>query len=45
MTASADVVIGAGHAGLAMSYWLGQHGVEHRVLDRGAVGQRWRDAR
>ena len=31
------VVIGAGHAGLAMSYCLGELGVRHLVLERGAV--------
>jgi putative flavoprotein involved in K+ transport len=39
------VVIGAGHAGLAMSRCLTDRGVAHVVLDRGAVGQRWRTAR
>lgn len=29
------LVIGAGQAGLAASYWLGRHGVEHLLLDRG----------
>ena len=39
------VVIGAGHAGLAMSRCLTDRGVAHVVLDRGAIGQRWRTAR
>jgi putative flavoprotein involved in K+ transport len=39
------VVVGAGHAGLAMSYCLKERGVEHVVLERGDVGQRWRDER
>ena len=39
------VVIGGGHTGLAMSYCLSQLGVEHLVLERGEVGQRWRDER
>ncbi|WP_091253890.1 FAD-dependent monooxygenase [Arthrobacter sp. ok909] len=26
--------MGAGQAGLATSYWLAQHGVEHHVLER-----------
>jgi len=39
------VVVGGGHAGLAMSYCLTQEGVEHLVLERGDVGQRWRDER
>ncbi len=32
------VVIGAGQAGLATSYWLTQHGLSHVVLERGRVG-------
>jgi putative flavoprotein involved in K+ transport len=39
------VVVGGGHAGLAMSYCLEARGVEHVVLERGDVGQRWRDER
>ena len=39
----ADVVIvGAGQAGLALSHCLGQAGIDHVVLERGRVGQRWR---
>ena len=37
------VVIGAGQAGLAVSHELTRAGVEHVVLERGRVGQRWRD--
>jgi putative flavoprotein involved in K+ transport len=36
------VVIGGGQAGLAMSWWLTRDGVDHVVLERGAVGQSWR---
>jgi putative flavoprotein involved in K+ transport len=39
------VVIGAGHAGLAMSRCLADRDVRHVVLDRGCVGERWRTAR
>jgi putative flavoprotein involved in K+ transport len=39
------VVIGAGQAGLALSYQLVAAGHEHVVLERGRVGQRWRDRR
>ncbi|RWB51187.1 NAD(P)/FAD-dependent oxidoreductase [Mesorhizobium sp.] len=39
----ADVVIvGAGQAGLALSHCLGRTGVEHAVLERGRIGERWR---
>ncbi|MHC6591656.1 flavin-containing monooxygenase [Arthrobacter sp. C152] len=38
------VVVGAGQAGLATSYWLTQHGVEHRLLERRpALGGAWQD--
>lgn len=39
------VVIGAGHAGLAVSRLLTEAGVEHVVLDRGQVAERWRTER
>lgn len=38
----AVVIIGAGQAGLAMSRCLSDRGIDHIVLDRGTVGQRWR---
>jgi putative flavoprotein involved in K+ transport len=39
------VVLGAGHAGLAMSRCLADRGLDHVVLERGSVGERWRTAR
>ena len=39
------VIIGAGHAGLAMSRCLADRDVRHVVMDRGCVGERWRTAR
>ena len=39
------IVIGAGHAGLAMSYVLGEHGVEHVVLERGEIANSWKKER
>ena len=39
------VIIGGGHAGLTMSYSLGQLGREHVILERGQVGERWRSER
>ena len=39
------IVIGAGQAGLAASYFLTQHGREHVVLERGAVGETWHSQR
>lgn len=39
------VVVGAGQAGLATSYFLTQHGREHVVLERGRVAETWRSKR
>lgn len=39
------VIIGGGQAGLAMSRALTERGVEHVVLERGRVGERWRSER
>jgi putative flavoprotein involved in K+ transport len=36
------VVVGAGQAGLAVSHELGAAGIEHVVLERGRIGQSWR---
>jgi putative flavoprotein involved in K+ transport len=36
------VVVGAGQAGLAVSYELTARGIEHLVLERARVGQSWR---
>jgi putative flavoprotein involved in K+ transport len=37
------IVVGAGQAGLAVSHELTRHGVDHIVLERGRIGQSWRD--
>ena len=39
------VVIGAGHAGLAISYCLTQRGINHIVLEKGRIGETWRSKR
>ncbi len=39
------VVIGAGQAGLATSYFLTSRGREHALLERGRVGETWRSER
>ena len=39
------LVIGAGQAGLAMSASLSDAGVDHAVLERGQVAERWRSER
>ncbi|HWH79128.1 MAG TPA: NAD(P)-binding domain-containing protein [Candidatus Binatus sp.] len=35
------VIIGGGHAGLTMSYFLSQRSLEHVILERGRVAERW----
>ena len=39
------VVVGAGHAGLAVSRLLGDRGIDHVVLERGEVANTWRTER
>lgn len=39
------LVIGAGQAGLSMSWWLQQQGREHLLLERGRIAERWRSER
>jgi putative flavoprotein involved in K+ transport len=39
------VVIGAGHAGLAMSRRLAERSVEHVVFEQGGIGESWRTKR
>ncbi len=39
------IVIGAGQSGLAMSYFLTARGIEHVVLERGAIANSWRRER
>jgi putative flavoprotein involved in K+ transport len=39
------VVIGAGHAGLAVSRLLRQAGRDHVILERGRIAERWRTER
>ncbi|CAN5618376.1 NAD(P)/FAD-dependent oxidoreductase [soil metagenome] len=37
------LVVGGGSAGLAVSHELGRDGIQHAVLERGRIGQSWRD--
>jgi putative flavoprotein involved in K+ transport len=39
------VVIGAGHAGLAMSWHLAQRSIDHVLLERGEVANSWKTER
>ena len=46
MSSRTDVIIiGAGQAGLAMSRCLTEMGIDHVLLERGQVGERWRSER
>src|SRR5882672_192558 len=40
-----SVVIGAGQAGLAMSWWLAQRSIDHVVLERGEIANSWKTER
>ncbi|MFL5281225.1 MAG: NAD(P)-binding domain-containing protein [Rhodopila sp.] len=39
------VIIGAGQAGLAMSHCLSRNGIDHIVLERGRIAERWHSER
>jgi putative flavoprotein involved in K+ transport len=39
------IIIGAGQAGLAISHCLDELGIDHVVLERGRVAERWRSER
>jgi putative flavoprotein involved in K+ transport len=41
MTILDTVVVGAGQAGLGVSYFLQQNGTRHVVLERGRIGETW----
>lgn len=45
MPTTNTIVIGGGQAGLAMSRCLTDRGVDHAVLERGRVAERWRSER
>ena len=45
MRRTTTVIIGAGHAGLAMSRCLSERGIDHVVLERGEVANSWRTER
>src|SRR5579871_2509811 len=39
------LIVGGGQSGLAMSYWLGQAGREHVILERDRIAERWQSER
>ena len=45
MPSTHTIVIGAGQAGLAISRCLSDAGLDHVVLERGRLAERWRSER
>src|SRR6516225_11981244 len=45
MMQTTAVVVGAGHAGLAMSRRLTERSIDHVVLERGEIAHSWRTQR
>lgn len=45
MTRVTTAIIGAGHAGLAMSRCLAERSIDHVLIERGDVAQSWRTER
>ena len=45
MKRSDTIIIGGGQAGLALSRCLTDEGIDHVVLERGRVAERWRSER
>jgi putative flavoprotein involved in K+ transport len=39
------LIVGAGQAGLAIGEHLGKHGIEHLILERDRIAERWRTSR
>src|SRR5262245_39834150 len=39
------VIVGGGQAGLGMSYFLKQNGINHVVFEQGRIGETWLSAR
>lgn len=44
-TATSVLILGAGQAGLALSWSLSRRGIDHILLERGRVGERWHSER
>ncbi|MBV9833398.1 MAG: NAD(P)-binding domain-containing protein, partial [Alphaproteobacteria bacterium] len=45
MRKTTSIIVGAGHAGLAMSRCLAERGIDHVLLERGTVANSWRTER
>jgi putative flavoprotein involved in K+ transport len=39
------IVVGAGHAGICVSYYLARQGLSHLVFEQGRIGEVWRSQR
>mgnify|MGYP001813014556 CR=1 FL=1 len=45
MTRTDVIIVGAGQAGLAMSHCLTMRGIDHLIVERGRIAERWRSER
>ena len=45
MKSATAIIIGAGQSGLAMSWHLTRHGIDHAILERGEVANAWKTER
>src|SRR4030065_272917 len=36
------IIVGGGPAGLLLAHFLGEHGIDYQVLERGKIAQSWR---
>lgn len=45
MRSATAIIVGAGQSGLAMSWHLTRHGIDHAILERGDVANAWRTER
>lgn len=45
VTRSDVIIVGAGYAGLSVSYYLNQRGLDHLVFERGRIGESWSSQR
>lgn len=39
------IIVGAGYSGVAASYYLKKHGLDHIIFERGKTGESWRSQR
>ncbi len=39
------IIVGSGHAGLSMGYFLSKNNLKHKIFERGQIGESWRSQR